>query len=288
MITKEDEQVRAGDGADFADTVAIDFCDPEHDLFGALWLTRTPNSGRSRSNVVLFLAGELVINVQNESETVIQDWSAARAGGVSMQTAEPLERWIVETQDDHGSLHLEAEALSPPRELPDGFPAAIGVEQYEQLCRLTGTVDVAGRTYPIRCLGRRSHWWGEFPWDKIDRWRTLYAASASGRAISAVAALPAGSKGHDSEVRAAQFLDDPDALPFDDVRLSTVYGDDRMPAKVGLELWRPDDEYPQRLGGTAICGTHRDRADHEVVVSFFRWSIDGEPAYGCYELARRR
>ena len=128
---------------------------------------------------------------------------------------------------------------------------------------------------------------GRVPWNRIDRWRTLYAASASGRAISAVAALPAGSAGHDAEVRAAQFLDDPDALPFDDVRLSTVYGDDGMPSKVGLELWRPDDDYPQRLGGEAICGTRRERGEHELVVSFFRWSIDGEPAYGCYELARR-
>ena len=288
MITKEHEDVRAGDGADFADTVAMDFCDPEHDLFGALWLTRAPNGARSRSNVLLFLAGELVTNIQHELETAIEDWSAVRVEGISMQTAEPLARWTVQTRQDHGGLNLEIEALSVPRELPEGVPASIGVEQYEQLCRLTGTVDAAGRTYPVRCFGRRSHWWGEFPWDRIDRWRTLYAASASGRAISAVAALPAGSKGHDAEVRAAQFLDDPDALPFDDVRLSTVYGDDSMPAKVGLELWRPDDEYPQRLGGTAICGTRRERAEHELVVSFFRWSIDGEPAYGCYELARRR
>jgi hypothetical protein len=287
MITKEPEQVRAGDGGDFADAVALDFCDHEHELFGAVWLTRAPNGGLSRSNVVLFLAGDLVTNIQKESETAIQDWGAVRVDGVSMQTAEPLERWMVETQGDQGDLHLEVEALSAPRELPEGVAAAVGVEQYEQRCRLTGTVDVAGRTYPVRCLGRRSHWWGEFPWNRIDRWRTLYAASASGRAISAVAALPAGSEGHDAEMRAAQFLDDPDALPFDDVRLSTVYGDDGMPAKVGLELWRPDDEYPQRLGGSAICGTRRQRADHELVVSFFRWSIDGEPAYGCYELARR-
>jgi hypothetical protein len=287
MITKEHEQVRAGGGADFADTVAIDFCDPEHDLFGALWVTRAPNGGTSRSNVALFLAGELVANTESESDTAIGDWSAARVDGISMQSAEPLERWTVETQGTEGDLQLEIEALSAPRELPEGVAAAIGGEQYEQLCRLTGTVDAGGRTYPVRCLGRRSHWWGEFPWSRIDRWRTLYAASASGRAISAVAALPAGSKGHDAELRAAQFLDDPDALPFDDVRLSTVYGDDGMPAKVGLELWRPDDEYPQRLGGTAICGTRRERADHELAVSFFRWSIDGEPAYGCYELARR-
>jgi hypothetical protein len=286
MITKEHEQVRTGDGEDFADSVALDFCDPEHDLFGAVWITRLPNAGRSRSNVVLFLAGELVASAQHEAEAAIKDWSGARLDGVSMDTGQPLEHWTLEAKSDQGGLKLEVEALSAPRELPDGVPEAIGVELYEQLCRLAGTVDVAGRTYPVRCLGRRSHWWGEVPWNRIDRWRTVYAAAASGRAISAVAALPSGSSGHDTEVRDAQFLDDPDALPFEDVRLSTVYGEDGMPAKVGLELWRPDDEYPQRLGGEVICGTCLERSSHELIVSFFRWSIDGEPAYGCYELAR--
>lgn len=286
MITTEHEQARAGDGADFADTVALDFCDPEHGLFGVVWLTRLPNAGRSRAGVVLFVAGELVVSTEHEAETAIADWSGARLDGISMKTAQPLERWTLETKGERGAVRLEADALSAPRELAGGLSAGIGVEQYEQLCRLVGTVDAGGRTYPVRCLGRRVHWWGEFPWNKIERWRALYAASGTGRAISAVAALPAGSKGHDSELRAAQFLDDQDPLPFDDVRLSTVYGEDGMPSKVGLELWQPGDEYPQRLGGDAICGVRLERGGHELVVSFFRWSIDGEPAYGCYELAR--
>jgi hypothetical protein len=287
MITAEHERAKAGDGADFADAVALDFCDPEHDLFGAAWLTRLPNTGRSCSRVLVFASGELVVNTGHEADTAIPDWSGARLDGVEMRTVQPLEHWTLQTGGDQGALQLEAEAVSRPRELPDGVPAAVEVEQYEQLLRLSGTVDAGGRTYPVRCLGRRVHWWGKFSWERIARWRALYAVSGAGRAVSAVAALPAGSAGHDAELRAAQFLDDEDALPFDDVRLSTVYGEDGMPSKVGLELWRPDDEYPQRLGGVAVCGTRLERGDHELVVSFFRWSIDGEPAYGCYELARR-
>jgi hypothetical protein len=287
MITAEHELARAGDGEDFADAVALDFCDPDHDLFGAVWLTRLPNAGRSRSNFVLFLAGDLVVSSQHEAETPIQDWDSARLDGVAMNTMQPLERWTLESQSEKGAVRLDVDALTGPRELPEAVPAAIGIEQYEQLCRFSGTVEIAGRTYPVRCLGRRSHWWGMFPWSRVERWRALYAAAASGRAVSAVAALPDGSKGHGSEVRAAQFLDDPDALAFEDVRLSTVFGEDSMPSKVGLELWRPDDDYPQRLGGEAICGMRIGRGSHELLVSFFRWSIDGEPAYGCYELARR-
>jgi hypothetical protein len=56
---------------------------------------------------------------------------------------------------------------------------------------------------------------------------------------------------------------------------------------VGLELWQPDDEFPRRLGGEAVCATRARRAGHDLVISFCRWSMDGEPAYGCYELVRR-
>jgi hypothetical protein len=287
MITAEHEGARAGAGADFADVVAFDFCDPEHGLYGLAWLTRLPNAGRSRSSFVLFSAGELIENAEHEAEAAIQDWTDARLDGLRMHTTQPLERWVLETEGEQGALRLEVDALSTPRELREDVPAGIGVEQYEQLCRLSGTVDVGGHTYPVRCLGRRVHCWGEFPWSRIDRWRSLYAVSAAGRAISVIAALPAGSQGHDAELRSAQVLDDEQAPPFEDVRLSTVYRDDGLPAKVGLELWMPEEEFPRRFGGEVICGMRDERGGRELIVSFFRWSIEGEPAYGCYELVKR-
>jgi hypothetical protein len=288
MITADHERSRAGAGAQFADAVAFDFSDPKHGLFGAIWMTRLPNAGRARSSIVLFADGELVTDQEQAAETDIQDWSDARLDGVRMQTAQPLEQWKIETQGKQGALRLDVDALSLPRELPGVLSADIGIDQYEQICRLSGTIDAGGQTFGVHCLGRRVHWWGEFPWNRINRWRTVYAVSAGGRAISAVAALPNGSDGHDAELRTAQFLDDPDALPFEDVRLSTVYGEDGLPAKVGLELWASDDdEFPRRYGGEAVCGVRAERGGHELTMTFFQWSIDGEPAYGCYEVVSR-
>jgi hypothetical protein len=30
-----------------------------------------------------------------------------------------------------------------------------------------------------------------------------------------------------------------------------------------------------------------ERGGHELTMTFFQWSIDGEPAYGCYEVVSR-
>jgi hypothetical protein len=287
MITTEDERARTGTGASFADAVVFDFCDPEHDLFGLAWMTRLPGANQTRANTMLFANGELVEELVLESDGAPESWEEARIATIRFTTEAPLERWSVAAKGEQASLEFEVEALTAPHELPgEPLGEATGIEQYEQLCRFSGTVDVAGRTYPVRCLGRRVHRWGEFAWNAFARWRNLYAVSLEGHAISVAGALPAGSHGHEDELRSASALDVEDAPPFEDVRLSTVFNDEGFPTKVGLELWRPDDEYPRRLGGELICGSRTRRGGHELVVSFFRWSIDGEPAYGCYELAR--
>jgi hypothetical protein len=288
MITAEHEQAKPSADESFADAVAVDFCDAEHDLFGLVWMTRLPGADRSRASAMIFSNGELVEDLQLEHTRTIESWADARLDGVGMSMATPLERWSIAARGTQASVELDLGALTPPRELiGEELGEMAGIQQYEQLCRLSGTIEYAGRTYPVRCLGRRVHSWGEFAWDRVERWRTLYVASLEGRAISAAGALPSGSDGHEQEVRSACFLDVDEASPFEDVRISTVFSADGFPEKVGLELLRAEDEFPQRMGGEVVCGARARRGDHDILISFFRWSIDGEPAYGSYELVTR-
>jgi hypothetical protein len=288
MIDAGHEQAQNAPGAEFFDSVSIDFSDPEGQLFGLGRMTRLPNQGRSRANLILFAAGELAEHAQLERDVSFDDWSEASLDGVRIATTEPLERWSLEASSGETSLELKAEAITGPRVPPDRAPVdRAGIDLYEQLCGVKGTVKALGRTQEVSCLGRRVHSWGTFAWNEIDRWRTLYAVSPSGRGISVLAALPAGSTGHGEELRAARFLDEDDPRQFEDVYVSTVYDAERLPAKAGLELWETDDEIPRRLGGEAICAMRTRIANHELIVSFFRWSIDDETAYGCYEVASK-
>jgi len=288
MITTDHERSRTGDGERFADTVSVDFCDGERDLFGLVWITRLPNAAVTRADAVVFARGELVERIERRQDNASESWQPARVDGISMSTVEPLERWSLEVSGAAASLSLDAVQLSAPVELGAAIADSIGVFQYEQLCKLSGMVTIGEQAHPVTCTGRRVHAWGEFAWDGIERWRTLYAASETGRAISAAAALPAGGSGHGDELRAASLIADEEIQPFEDVRISTVWTDAGLPAKAGLELGMPGDEIPQRMGGEAICTTRAERDDHFVTLSFFRWSLEGVPACGLYEVLERR
>jgi hypothetical protein len=288
MITAEHELARDGSGERFHDSVSIDFCDGERDLFGLAWITRMPNAACTRANAVIFADGELVERLELEREQAIEEWRLADLEGIAIATVTPLERWSLEMSGDASSLKLDAAAVSPPAELAGADVAeSTGISQYEQLCELNGAVSVGGRTHPVRCAGRRVHAWGEFAWERVDRWRSFYAASAAGRAISVTAARPVRSAGHGEELRAASLIGEADAEPFESVRISTVWGAEGLPAKAGLELAMPGDEIPRRLGGEAICGMRTERGDHALALSFFRWSMEGVPAWGCYESVQR-
>jgi hypothetical protein len=288
MITADYEQPRAGDGERFVDSVSLDFCDSEHDLFGLVWITRFPNAVLTRANALVFARGEVAERIEREDEQAIASWERVQVNGISMSTVKALERWSLDVAGTSASLKLEAVALSPASELSGAVTDSTGVSQYEQLCRLDGLVTIGELAHPVSCTGRRVHAWGDFAWGGIDRWRTLYAASESGRAITVAAALPAGGSGHGDELSAASLIAEDEVQPFEDVRISTVWSDAGLPAKAGLELGMPGDEIPRRMGGRAICATRTERDGHATSHTFFRWSLEGVPACGLYEVVERR
>ena len=289
MITSEHERARAGEGPDFTDTVALDFCDPEHDLFGAVWLTRLPNTGRSRASAILFSGGDVVFNTAQEADAAIADWHGARLDGVSMKTAQPLERWTLETEGEQGAVRLDADALTAPRELP-------GELLHGDRCRaVRAALQADGhgrrrRSYFPRSLPRQAR--------ALVGQLLLEQDRALARCLCGVRRGPRDQRRRcapDRERRPRRraaggaLSRRPRALPFEDVRLSTVYGEDGMPVKGRARaLATRATRYPQRLGRRRrLRSASRSVAVTSSIVSFFRWSIDGEPAYGCYELARR-
>jgi len=288
MITIEHEQPRDGSGEGFRDCVSVDFCDGENGLFGLVRVTRAPGAPRARGSAIILSGEKVVEQLELESEQPLDDGRLADAGAIEIATVVPLERWSLEVSGGAASLKLDATAVSPPLELAGGVAEPAGIARYEQLCEMTGVITVDGRSRDARCIGRRAHSWGEFAWDRIDRWRTLYAASGTGRAISVTTARPAGSHGHGEELRAASLVDASRTEQFESVRISTVWDRHGAPAKAGLELDLPGDEIPTRMGGEIVGGTRSERGDHSVSLSFFRWSLEGVPALGAYEVLERR
>jgi hypothetical protein len=293
MIAPHDEQPQSGGDPGFFDSVTIDFCEGRHELFGLVRLTRLPGAGRASALALLFTGRELTARHVTERERNIDSWERAALDGAWMVTDVPLARWRAGYSAGGAGLELEANASSAPVDLDEeatsGVARTAGIHRYEQICEIRGKATVRGRELSIRCPGRRHHSWGAHDWAELERWRSLYAAPDADGAVTVLSALPAGSAGHGDELRGAYLLTGQDSpVPFEEVRISTVYGSDQLPDKAGLELFMPGDEYPSRVSGESVCGASVELGVQSVSVSFFRWSVDGRPALGVYETVHQR
>ena len=130
--------------------------------------------------------------------------------------------------------------------------------------------------------------------------RSIAVVLSDGGLLAVAAERPPAARGHGEEITAGVIAeparpgegseeDEPEAgreHHFDEVLLSTEYGSDGMQRRATLELWPPEDsgQPPVRGAGTILCGTTLEAAGCRIDIAFFRWSIDGRPGFGRYEI----
>jgi hypothetical protein len=198
---------------------------------------------------------------------------------------EPLERWTLEGAGEL-TFSLTFEALTPPAEFGGriGLVKAGGMEGYEQLCRVRGTMD--GRA--VDGLGQRGHSWGNPDWDKIALTRSVSAwfDDGSGSVLSSVRSIKAAS--HADEALWAAVFDGSRFLAVDEPRLSTTFDSAGRQVRAGIELWLDkDDDYPTRGLGEVVTGSTLELGALRLDVAFFKWHIEGRTAVGRYDIIRR-
>lgn len=90
---------------------------------------------------------------------------------------------------------------------------------------------------------------GELDWDEIEAVRVLSVRLDDGRLIAIVALRPAGAPGHGEDVVAGAIGDPESFEQLDETLISTEFGSDGMPSRVGLELYASPDAIPLRVAG---------------------------------------
>jgi hypothetical protein len=105
---------------------------------------------------------------------------------------------------------------------------------------------------------------GELDWDEIQRVRVLTARLADDRALAFAALLPAGAEGHGEEIVAAALGPPGEFAGLERALLSTEYGPDGLPRRVGLELYGSEDAIATRIAAdvsatarSASCAVER-------------------------------
>jgi hypothetical protein len=201
------------------------------------------------------------------------------------ETDAPLERWSVRADGDV-TFELSFEAVTAPVAYGGrhALVKAGGMEGYEQLCRVSGSVNGT----PMKGVGQRGHSWGNPDWDKIALTRAVGAWFADGTGVALATVRGVKASNHADEARwGAAFVSD-GATEIDDVRLSTTSDEQGRQIRAGLELCLDkDDEFPFRGVGEVVTGSTLELGALRLDVAFFRWHVDGRTGHGRYDVIRR-
>jgi hypothetical protein len=199
--------------------------------------------------------------------------SATGAGTISLDDDQSA--WTV--TGDGFDLH----ATPVAHEGADGAPAG-------ELCRVQGTLTVAGARREVECLGTRS----EGHPDRVKRLQSARAVSswfAPDRGLAVLALRPAAGKGHESDLIDAIVFEPDGWIAVDEPRLSTTFRAGDQPSRASLELWigEGEEQYPRRAAAEASGpGATVDGAGISLHVTPLRCHAAGLDGAGIYLLAR--
>jgi hypothetical protein len=162
---------------------------------------------------------------------------------------------------------------------------------FDQLCRVTGTVETGLSARGLPSLG----WRTAFPDPvKVSSLRLLAAWFEAGDGFALLALRPAKARGQEQDVVVAAEFDQHRATSVTDPRLSTTYSASGEPMRAGVEVWieaAEDSEqlYPRRAIGEATQSPVRwEVGDLAVEAQPFRWHSTGHEGAGIYLLSNYR
>jgi hypothetical protein len=290
-VVPEQEAPRTPTAPDaaFRDAVSFAFGDPVAKLYGH---ARIGLGADGASGVAVLFAGTDIVSAVTEGGVAVEaeGWEAVRVAGLRTSVEEPLQAWTLSYERDGAGFDLRFEARSAPAVLAADteLARAGGMEGYEQLCSVSGTVVHGGREQRVDCLGQRGHIWGAPDWKRLELARTLSAWLGADRAVMLSAARPARARGHGEEAVAGWLVDAGEPQPINEPRLSTAYDGTLRQQRAGLELWMEEEsEYARRASGEVLCGTTLELGDVRLETAFFGWRMEGREGVGRYDVMRR-
>ncbi|MGB0872306.1 MAG: hypothetical protein ACPGWS_00400 [Solirubrobacterales bacterium] len=115
--------------------------------------------------------------------------------------------------------------------------------------------------------------------------RSITAIFENGDAFFLNAYKPAVYHGHGDERNDSVIVEGGNTIAVADARLSTVFSKDDLHTQASLELWLHEDDFPRRITGEAIPGTHVELTDRDVALAFYNWTMGPHNGIGIYEIA---
>ena len=291
------ERARQPTGPAFSDAVTFSFGDPDAGLYGLARLGLSGADGdRTGSALAMLFSGSQPVAVHARGAVPLD----AGAGlerlalpGLEATVDEPLRHWTVRFDDgERSGFELElrgVRAAGRASRHPSIAAQTGGMEGYEQLCRVHGTVRTNGSEHEVRCLGQRGHAWGEPDWERIESTRTLGAWLDDGTGIL----LTRRAAGRCRRPRGRRDLGGRRSAP-PAACASTSRGSRRRTTRAAASAAPASScgsgrttTYPRRASGEVVCGSTLELGQLRLDCAFLRWRMGGRAGIGRYDLLRR-
>jgi hypothetical protein len=239
--------------------IGFDFADPERGLSGTL---------RPSGAAVVF---------DHDDVLAASADAAAELGG--------------DGADATASLELDGLALELELSRIGGLVSLAGERAGSEklaVCQVLGELRREGKAQRVACLGVRSDTVSAADPDEVSLTRSIAVAFSDGGLLALRAARPRGATDHgDEEVTAALADAAGEVLQVREPLLSTHYDEAGRQVRATLELWPEQGSEPRpplRAAGSIVCGTSLPVGEGRLDIAFFRWSMNGTPGLGRYEI----
>lgn len=288
-ITDDDERLHPVEDPSphWSDSLYFNAWDPATDTFLMSRIAVLPNARRVTAGLVVWHQGAVVYAYGRElDEPPATDWDVMEVDGLAYRMLAARRTWAVQLRDGDDQAHLEWHGETEPvayQGHPDGpLPRDVAWGHYEQSCRVTGDLMVAGQRIRFDGFGQRDHSWGFRHWAGLLQWHWVTGFLVDGRSFNLFEVLSP-----DDVCTVNGYVQDGDAADYAvgahrDLVRAPDGGAERFTLRLDLAGGSTLSLTGERAAGSIPV---RPAADQPVVVheTPVRLRADGTEGYGIYE-----
>lgn len=175
-VTGADERIhRVEDPSEhWSDSLYFNAWDEASGLFLLTRMAVLPNKPGATAGLIAWQHGAPFSGYgHNLDDVPLADWDDMTIGGLRYRELEPLQSWEVTLDHGDNRAYLRWDGFTGVVDYADNaqrLPRAVAWGHYEQTCRVTGEVTLAGRTIEVDGVGQRDHSWGFRHWAGLREW----------------------------------------------------------------------------------------------------------------------
>lgn len=173
----------------WSDSLYFNAWDPTTETFLMTRIAVQANASRVTAGMIAWREGVPVYAYGHElTEMPRTDWDVMNVGGITYRMLAAGRTWAVQLADGDHQAHLEWQGLGDAVSYdahPGGpLPLAVAWGHYEQTCRVTGDLIVAGQRIRFDGFGQRDHSWGFRHWAGLHQWHWVTGFLVDGRGFN--------------------------------------------------------------------------------------------------------